>query len=308
MERPLTTEMHIDVHTLRYFLALANEGTMRKAANALHVTQPTLSRQIGALEQSIGKPLYERKSGRVHLTQEGRLLYRYAEDIVELADRAAIELSEETRSVSGHVSIACAESVALEFIADCIKRVRAKYPGVVVDVMTGSPLEWFEKVDSGVVDFLLEVERPARAGFNHLMLPAENHWVIAMPAGDPMAKLDVIHPSDLAGKQFVCSRLALRSGVIERWAGEWFDQIDVSATFNLGTYLITMLAKQGVGYALTYQELQEVVRTDLVEFRPVDPPIPVDRSMITWKKYRTLNPACLAFLEEVQAACEEATS
>lgn len=305
MEKPLSERMHIDVHTLRYFLTFIDEGTMRKAANTLHLTQPTLSRQIGLLEQRVGKQLYERKAGRVHLTQEGRLLHRYALQIVELADKAALDLSEDSNSIAGHVALGCAESQSIGFLADCINRVRSRYPGIVVDLTIGSPLESFERLDVGILDFLLDVEGPSRSGFERLPLSGGNSWVILMRADDPLAQRAAISPEDLEGASIVCSRLVLKSGILDAWAGPLSESLNVGVTFNLGTYAITVLAAHGVGYVLTYKELHDIVGDHRVVARPLDPPIPVDKSVLVWKRHRALSPACMAFLEEAKAMCSE---
>lgn len=143
----------------------------------------------------------------------------------------------------------------------------------------------------------------AHAGYEKLLLPGENEWVVIMPADDPMAKLDAVRPEDLAGKEITCSRLALKSGLVDEWFGE--HEAKVGATFNLGTYLITVLAANGVGYCLTYESLHGIVGDPRVVVRPLDPPIPVDRSIVSWKRGRALSPACRAFLEVIREACDE---
>ena len=305
MDTPRSEQMHIDVRTMRYFIALADEGTMRRAANVLKLTQPTLSRQIGALEQSVGKQLYVRKGGRVHLTQEGRLLYGYAQQIVGLADRAANELTAERSTVAGRVALCCAETGMLELICDCIASLRRKHPGVTVDVTIGSPLESFQRLDAGIIDFLLDIDGVPRPGFDRLSLPGGNEWAFVMPADDPLAACDAVRPADLAGKPVVCSRLVLKSGILEAWAGpEVFPTLEVGATFNLGTYLITTMAAHGLGYVLTYGSLQQIVGDPRVATRPLDPAIPADRNVLLWKRHRSLSPACLAFLDELRSMVE----
>lgn len=305
MGKPLAADMHIEVQTMRYFVALAQEGSMSRAANTLRVSQPTLSRQIGALERHVGKQLYCRQQGGIGLTDAGRQLLDYAEKIVELADRAAEELSGETGFVAGHVVIACAETSALEFVGQCIAVLHERHPRIVVDLMTGSPVEWFDRLDAGVVDFMIDVEGFPKVGYDGLRLPCEgNTWVVTMKPGDRLADREVIRPEDLAGEWIFPPRLAEKRGQIRDWAGVYYDSYKIGATFNLGTYLINSMVAGGVGYALTYKGLQDVVGDRSTVSIPVDPPIAFDQSILVWKRARNLSPACLAFLEVVKELLE----
>lgn len=305
MDPTLASQMHIDIRSMRYFIALAREGSMSKAAVSLRVTQPTLSRQIGLLEQGSGKQLYERRAGRIRLTQEGRLLLEYAEKMVELADRAAQELSGGAAAITGHVAIACAESCALEVLGRCIARLHEHHPDIIVDLHTGSPLESFERLDAGIMDFLVDVDGAARSGYEKLFLPSSgNVWVATMRADDPLAVAPKITPADLAGKSVFTSRLSMKSGQIQNWAGDYFDEMRLNTTYNLGTYLIAAMAANGVGYALTYKGLQDIVGDPRVVSVPLDPPM-VDQSVLIWKRRRSMSRACVVFLETLRSLLAE---
>ena len=306
MNAPDTEGLRIDVHSLRYFEALVREGTMRKAANSLRITQPTFSRQIANLELNVGKTLFERRAGRLHLTPDGEILHRYAQKILGLVAEAETELASGKRTVSGRVAVGCAETASLEVIARCVRKVRELHPNVVVDLITGSPLEMFERLDAGMMDFLLEVEGIKHAGYDRLLMPIENPWVLVVPKDNELARLDKITPEDLAGHVVVCSRLVLKSGILARWAEECLEDIEVGATFNLGTYLITVLAANGVGCCLTYEGLHGLIGDPRVVALPLDPPIPVDRTIVTWKRSRPLSPAAAALLECLREECREA--
>ncbi len=301
MGKTRAAEMRIDVQSMRYLVALSQEGSMSRAANTLKVSQPTLSRQLGMLEQSVGKQLYHRENGRISLTDEGRQLLSYAEKIIELVDKAAEDLSSESSAVSGHVTVACAETSALEFVGRCIACLHEKYPLVVVDLMTGSPVEWFDRLDAGVVDFMIDVDGPSRAGYDKVKLPCEgNTWVAVMKAGDRLAARDFIGPQDLAGEWVFPPRLAEKRGQIQEWAGGYYDSFKIGTTFNLGTYLINAMVAGGVGYALTYRGLQDMVDDERLVSIPVSPPIAFDQSVLVWRRDRNMRPACRAFLKTVK--------
>ncbi len=306
MGKTRAEEMRIDVQSMRCLVALAQEGSMSRAANTLKVAQPTMSRQLGALEQSIGKQLYRRENGRIVLTSEGRQLLSYAKKIVELADRAAEDMSSEEAAVSGHVTVACAETSALEFVGQCIAALHEKYPLVIVDLMTGSPVEWLDRLDAGVVDFMIDVDGPSRAGYDKVKLPSEgNTWVAVMKAGDRLAKREFVEPRDLAGEWVFPPRLAEKRGQIQEWAGSYYDSFKIGTTFNLGTYLINAMVAGGVGYALTYRGLQEILCDERLVSIPVRPAIAFDQSVLVWRRDRNMRSACRAFLEVVKEKLDE---
>lgn len=287
---------------MRYFVALANEGSMSKAAHSLHLSQPTLSRQLGLLERDLGKQLYIRKANHMHLTQAGHTLLQYAEKIVELADKAEAELSSTDDHVSGHVLVGTAETDALEFVADCVNELYRNHPNVIIDFVSGSPLEMYERLDAGIIDFLISVNNPPRAGFNTLPFPGCNSWVVVMSSDAPLANCEYITPQNLVGERIICSRLVLKSGQLQTWAGELADSFIVSTTFNLGAYITNVLAAHGVGYLFTYQELNEIVSDERTIAIPMKPAFPIDETVLVWKRNRILSPACNCFLEQVKKA------
>nr|WP_270299550.1 LysR family transcriptional regulator [Eggerthella sinensis] len=209
----------MELRTLRYFLALAQEGTISNAAKALHVTQPTLSRQLADLEKGFGKRLFERGSKRIVLTDDGMRLREYAESIVELADKAEAELAQSTQSVGGDVYVGCGESDAMRLVLRAAHEVRQRYPGVHFHLFSGTSADLADRFDGGLFDFMVEFELVGRPDCRALTLPAVDTWGVLMRTDHPLASREAVRVEDLAGLPLICSRQGVKSGKMREWAG-----------------------------------------------------------------------------------------
>ena len=290
--------MSREIRTLRYFLALVQEGSVSKAAKALYITQPTLSRQLADLEKHVGAPLYERGNKRISLTDEGMALYDYAKAIVELADRAEAELMVGSHELRGNVYIGAGEADSMRIIARVIKSLHAQHPDIRFHIYSGSTLDLLEKLDRGLFDFVLECEAASRVGYSMLKLPIPNRFGAIVHKDSPLAKLNVIRPSDLEGEVVTFSRQLIKSGVLKKWAGESFDKIEIVTTHNLllnATYFI----KEGFGCSITFDDLIDTSEGSVLRCVPIDPPIETSNALI-WRKGRRLSKAAQAFLEQVR--------
>lgn len=292
----------MELRTLRYFLALAQEGTVSNAAKALHVTQPTLSRQLSDLEKSFGKQLFERGSKRIALTDDGVRLREYAEAIVALADKAEAELSQPERAVSGDVYLGCGESDAMRIILRAAKRLRKEYPGVHLHLFSGTSADLSERFDGGLLDFMVEFETVGRPDCLSLPLPAIDTWGVLMRKDSSLAELDVVSANDLAGMPVICGRQVLKAGKMREWAGEALDAWDVVATYNL-ILNGALMVEEGIGVAVCYDRLVRLSEEGALCFRPLDPPLMSEMGVI-WKKHRRLSKAAAAFLETLREECE----
>ena len=236
----------MELRTLRYFLALAQEGTISNAAKALHVTQPTLSRQLADLEKGFGKQLFERGAKRVALTEEGARLREYAESIVELADKAEAELSQPEKAVSGDVYIGCGESDAMRIILRAAEWTRRDHPLVHYHLFSGTSADLAERFDGGLLDFMVEFELTGRPDCLTLTLPAVDTLGVLMRADDPLAQQAAVRPADLAGRPLIGSRQGIKSGKMMEWAGDGFEEWDVVATYNL-LFNGALMVEEGIG-------------------------------------------------------------
>ncbi|BAK44301.1 LysR family transcriptional regulator [Eggerthella sp. YY7918] len=292
----------MELRTLRYFLALAQEGTISNAAKALHVTQPTLSRQLSDLEKSFGKQLFERGAKRIVLTDEGARLREYAESIVALADKAEAELAQPEKAVSGDVYVGCGETDAMRIALRAAKRLREVYPDIYLHLSSGSSADLMDRFDDGLFDFILECELVSRPDCEELPLPATDVWGALMRKDHPLAKLDAVGIDDLIGVPLICGRQALKAGKMREWAGVSIDKWDVVATYNL-ILNGALMVEEGMGVAICYDRLIRLSDEGVLCFRPLSPSL-VSQMGIVWKKHRRLSKAAATFLEYVRRECE----
>ena len=196
----------MEIRTLRYFLAVAREGSITRAANFLHLTQPTLSRQMQDLEEELGRPLLIRKSHRVDLTPEGVLLRKRAEEIVSMVDKTEAEFTALEDTVSGDVYIGSGETRALCPIAKVIRQMRADSPGIRYHLYSGNAQDVTERLDKGLLDFGIVIEPADISKYDALSLPARDVWGVLMRRDSPLARKDRIEKADLLGLPLLCSR------------------------------------------------------------------------------------------------------
>ena len=198
--------MGMEIRTLRYFLAVAREGSITRAANFLHLTQPTLSRQMQDLEQELGRQLLIRKSHRVDLTPEGVLLRKRAEEIVAMVDKTEAEFIALEDTVSGDIYIGSGETRALCPIAGLIRQLREECPGIRYHLHSGNAQDVTDRLDKGLLDFGILIQPADIAKYDALSLPARDVWGVLMRRDSPLAQKDRIERADLMGLPLICSR------------------------------------------------------------------------------------------------------
>ena len=289
----------MELRTLAYFRTVADEGNITNAANVLHVTQPTLSRQIAQLERELGQPLLLRGHGGVELTERGAILYRYACDILDLAGKAEEEVALPESAVSGTVHIGAGETKVMAVLAHAMRAVRARYPGIDFELRDGTSAELMESFVKGYFDFLLECDLQAHANLNVLELPVHDVWGALLRADDPLAKLDVIRPEDLEGRDCIASAQSLKRD-LGRWLGSSVERIHmlVTCTLPLNAFF---LAEEGVGVLLTYGGLVDERQRSTLCFRELSPHLEAHHGLL-WRKTMLTRPAQV-FLDEVRRAC-----
>lgn len=288
----------MDIRVLRYYLAICREGNLSRAAQALHVTQPTLSRQIADLERELGCTLLERGSRSVTLTEKGLYLRRRAEEIVALADQTAAELTHGDDVIEGDVFIGAGESESMRQVAARIRAFRERCPHVRFHLRSGNSTDVLEWLERGLVDFAVLIAFPEINRFEHIRLRPTDAWGALMPADHPLAQKETVAPRDLTGVPLIASGQALETGELSQWFGEQKDQLDVAATYNLA-FNAAQLVREGVGCALMLEKLVATGAGTGLEFRLLHPPVvsPID---FAWKDRQTLTGAAQAFLDEMR--------
>lgn len=290
----------MEIRTLKYFLAICREGNMSRAAAALHLTQPTLSRQIADLERELGCELLVR--GRtLELTEQGMLLRRRAIEIVELAEQAEDEIKAGD-IVEGEIRIAAGESRGIGVLAVEMRRMREENPRVAFAVHSGNGEDAAWRLDRGLADFAVFISYPDMGKYEHMQLAPADSFGLLMPEGHPLAGLEAIAPDNLQGVPLIISEGTLDDGPLSRWCERVRAQLNVAATYSLA-FNAAMLVKEGVGCALVLDGIVAAGAGTGFEFRPLDPPVAFDVEL-AWKKDAALAPAPRAFLKALRASME----
>ena len=298
----------MEIRTLRYFLAVAREGSITRAANFLHLTQPTLSLQMQDLEEELGRPLLIRKSHRVDLTPEGVLLRKRAEEIVSMVDKTEAEFTALEDTVSGDVYIGSGETRALCPIAKVIRQMRADSPGIRYHLYSGNAQDVTERLDKGLLDFGIVIEPADISKYDALSLPARDVWGVLMRRDSPLARKDRIEKADLLGLPLLCSRQVITPHPGENafvdWFGADFGKLDIAVNYNL-VFNAAILVEAGVGYAITLDGLADTSPESALCFRPLEPRLESGLDII-WKKYQVFSPAAELFLSRLRALVGQA--
>lgn len=292
----------MEFRVLQYFLMVAQEGTISAAASALHLSQPTLSRQIMELERELGCTLFERGSGRqARLTEEGVRLRRRAEEIVDLVGRTEAEFRVPGDTIAGEVRIGGGETPAISQVADVVASLRRDYPLIRFQLFSGNAQDVVERLDTGRLDFGLFVGDGAYDGYETLPLGAADTWGAFMRPDDPLAAFEAIAPDQLLDRPLILSRQAM--GDMERWFGRPAERLDIAATFNL-LYNACALVRSGVGRAVSIAGIVRAEKeADGLVFRPLSPALEA-RVLLGWKRHQVFSPAARAFLDRMRAAVD----
>ena len=293
----------MEIRVLRYFLEIARIGNMSRAAETLHVSQPTLSKQMKELEEELGKKLFHRESAGLSLTDEGMLLRKRTEDILDMIDKTIDEFSALDTVTGGEVYIGCAESHQIKYLARIIKKFRENYPLFRYHLTSGNTEQVIERLDRGLIDFAVIVEPPNLSKYNYIEVPETNVWGLVMKKDDPLAVKSRIEVEDIIGLPLICSAQAMEVD-IPRWCGEKLDQLNLSGTINLA-YNGSIFVKEETGYMLTFDKLIDTSTNSPLTFRPLHPLLET-KMYIIWKKYQVFRPIAELLINEMKKELTQA--
>ncbi|WP_165079186.1 MULTISPECIES: LysR family transcriptional regulator [unclassified Desulfovibrio] len=286
----------MELRTLRYFLELARRGSFTAAAQALNLTQPTLSRQMRELEAEVGTPLLVRGKRRTALTDAGNYLAERAAEILELAERTRSGLSA-GGEIRGDVSIAGGETRAMRLVARAVKNTRDSHPGIRFHIFSGNAEAVSERLEKGLADFGIFVGRANLAGLDHVRLPVGDAWGLLLARGHPLAAREAIAPADLRGLPLLCSAQAMADNELGGWLGEAAAHLEIAATYTL-LYNASLLVREGVGAAVCIDGIADVSEGSGLVFRPFRPALVVGLAL-AWKKGRSFSPAAALFRQRL---------
>ena len=292
----------MEIRVLRYFLAIAREGSITNAANYLHLSQPTLSRQISELEEQLGQQLFLRKSRSMVLTAEGMVLRKRAEEIVAMVDKTEAEFSAMENTVAGDIYIGGGETDAMKMVADILWELRREYPDLRFHIHSGNAEDVTERLDKGLLDFGLLIHPVDYSKYEYIKLPAKNTWGVVMRKDSLLAQQGAVRKEDLLDAPLIFSRQAmahsLKGNELTNWFGVDPEKLNINTTFNL-FYKAAIMVDAGLGYAVTLDKLTNTSESSNLTFRPLEPRLESDL-VIVWKKYPVFSVAAEKFLEKLQ--------
>lgn len=287
----------MEIKTLRYFLAVAREENMTRAAEFLHVTQPTLSKQIKSLETELGKKLFNRHSFSISLTDAGILLRDRAEDLVSMADKIEQEFISLNDITGGELYLGLAESYQIHHLARIIRDFKTHYPNLRYHITSGDTEQITDKLDKGLLDFLVFAEHPDSSKYEYLEFPDSDRWGLVLSDTNPLAEKSVISVEDLKGIPLFCSEQAWNNE-IKKWAGNSFSDLNLEGSFRL-SYNGAVFAEEGLGCLLTFDQLVNTSEGSGLVFRPLFPVLET-KLYIAWNRFQTFTPIAERFLKQLQ--------
>ena len=294
----------LEIRVLRYFLAVAQEGSVTRAARALHLTQPTLSRQIRELEEELGQTLFSRGGRELSLTREGLLLRQRAEEIVGLAEITEKEFrSLGEKTVSGDLSLGCGESKALSFVTDALKVLQDEHPLIIPHFFSGNGEIVMDRLDKGLLDFAVLMGAENTERYSSLPLPNHDTWGLLMDKDDRMAQKKAITAEDLLDIPLILSSQSLSRDELSGWLGFPMSRLHIAATYTL-LFNGSLMVRSGLGYALCFDHIAPSGKDSPFAFRPLSPLLTSPLSLV-WKKHQILSAPAEAFLAKIREAGEK---
>lgn len=287
--------MIVEIRVLNYFLTVARKQSFSKAAQELHITQPTLSRQIKELEEMYHVTLFKRDTRHVELTEEGLLLKKRAEEILRLVRITSEELSS-PEILSGDIHIACPESNSMNLIAKVIQRASLEQPHIRFHLYSGNAEYVDQMIESGKADFGIVIGQNHLEKYDFFPLPDYEYWGMYMSKDDPLVQKEVITPEDIKGLPLIMSSQDMISSKFHGWAHANKEPLNILATYNLIDNGL-LLVNQHAGYCIGLEHMS--CQYESLCFRRLSPPL-IDYSMVVWKKYHLFSKVTEYFISLLQ--------
>lgn len=292
---------HMELRVLQYFLAIAREQSIVRAAKSLHLSQPTLSTQIKAMEKELGKQLLIRGtkgSRKVTLTEEGMILRKRAEEILNLVQKAQREISLSDKVIVGDVYIGTGETDAVRIIAKAARELYKTYPGIHYHISSGNAQFVIEHLDKGLIDFGIIFGPIDQTKYNFIEMPFKDTWGVLMLQDSPLAAKAAISPEDLWNKPLIISQQANAQGGLVAWMKKELSELEIVATYNL-LFNASLMVEEGLGYAIGLDKIIHTSGNSNLCFRPLTPKREAGMSII-WKKYQVFSKASEKFMQKMK--------
>ncbi len=293
----------IETRLLYYFLAIAREQSITKAAEALHITQPTLSKQMMELEAQLGKQLMIRGKKRITLTEEGAFLRSQAQELMDLLEKTESAFHSEEEFVSGDIYLGCGETPAMEFIVKIFEAILEDFPQIRIHLYSGDADAVMERLEKGLLDLGLLLGPIQHEKYDYLNLKRSDTYGLLVPGDCPLAQLQSVTLDDLKRLPLIFPDQPYYGHQQLDWFGADYDSLNIAATYNL-IYNATFLVERGIGYALCLKDLVNLDGSRNLAFLPLVPALKVDLYIVT-KKYQTFSPAAKIFMNRLMEELQE---
>ncbi|MGX8715996.1 MAG: LysR family transcriptional regulator [Lachnospiraceae bacterium] len=287
----------MEIRVLRYFLETAREGNMTRAAERLHISQPTMSKQLKELEQELGAKLFIRSNYSIRLTEAGMLLRERAEDILSLVDKTEAEFKSLEMMNRGDIYIGAPESESMELFAEIVCKLQQDYPKVRCNIHSGNMQDVCEKLDKGLLDFGIVMNYVDPAKYNYLPMPSRDRWGVIFKKVDPLAEKESFSIPDLKNLPLICSKQWV-DHEFPQWFMSDLDDVNIVATYNL-PFNGAVMARAGMGYAIMLDKLVYTGADSDIIFRPLRD-VPHAEMYIIWRKFQTFTPAARLLVDALQ--------
>lgn len=284
----------MDIRVLEYFLAVAREESITKAAEFLNMTQPPLSRQLKDLEKELGKQLLVRGSKKITLTEDGMLLRKRAEELVDLMEKTKAELTGSDETIGGDIYIGGGETDAVLSFAATAKELQEKYPMIHYHLYSGDAEIVMEKLDKGLIDFGLLVGPVDVSKYEYIRLPIRDTWGVLMRKDSPLAEKDSIQAEDLWDKPLIVSHQTSISSDMMAWLQRDASKLNIVMTYDL-IFNASLFVRQGLGYAIALDKIINTSGDSELCFRPLYPTMEAGLCIV-WKRYQVFSKASQEFL------------
>ena len=285
----------MEIRVLKYFLMVAREENITKAAALLYITQPTLSRQLIQLEEELGVKLFQRSKHRIVLTEDGMLLKRRAEEIVSLADKTEREFSQKDENLAGEIAIGSGELQSSQFLSELMASFQRKHSQVYYDIYSGNSDNIKDRLESGILDIGLLVEPVDISRYEYIRLPVKEEWGALVPEDSELAVKKTVTPEDLINRPLIMTRRESLRKEIKSWFGKYSEEIETVGGGNL-LYNMAAMAKSGMGIVVT-SKLN--CTYEGLKFIPLSPRLELT-TVLVWKRGQIFSPVASAFIEHIR--------
>ena len=296
----------MELRVLQYFLAVAREQSISGAAKSLHLSQPTLSTQLKALEEELGKPLLIRGSKgsrKVTLTEEGMVLRKRAQEILELVQKTESEIQLSDDNIAGDVCIGAGETQIIRLFAKVAEELKQSCPNIHYHLYSGNAVYVMEQLDKGLIDFGLIYGKADSTKYESVTVPVRDVWGVLMRRDSPLAAKEAICPQDLWDKPLIVSNRKFEDWPPALWLKRNLSQLNIVATYNL-IFNASLLTSEGLGYTLCFDQLVNTSGDSDLCFRPLSPHLESEATLI-WKKYQVFSKAANKFLDQLLRSLDE---